>query len=160
MHVPRASQTRSTPQVLPASLSAPSSQAGVAPQAVTPCAQGFRLVVQVCPAVQVEQVPPRQIFPVSQGVPFGEAALSSQTRVPLVHRTTPVTHAPPGLVVHALPWSHSKHVPAEVQTFPGPHDAPVCRGVAVSTQLGVAPHVVFPSRHGFGFVEQGRSASH
>lgn len=96
---------------------------------------------------------------VSHVVPFGMGTLSSQTREPLVHRTTPVTQAPPGLVVQGVPWSHSKHDPIAVQILPAPHGAPVGLGVLESTHPAVAPHVVRPSRHGLGLVVHGRSAS-
>lgn len=78
-------------------------------------ALGF--VVQAAPAVQALQNPPPHTPP-GHVVPFGFAAPSTHTELPVEQSTTPLRQAAFGFEVHEAPALHMTHAPA-LHTPPG-----------------------------------------
>lgn len=79
------------------------------------------LVVQAAPAVQALQKPPPHTPP-GHEVPFGFAAPSTHTALPVAQSMLPLRQAEFGFEVHEAPALHATHAPA-LQTPPG-HDVP------------------------------------
>lgn len=81
-------------------------------QSMVPLRQAeLGFVVQAAPAVQALQNPPPQTPP-GQVVPFGFAAPSTHTALPVEQSMTPLRHAELGLEVHDAPALHATQAPA------------------------------------------------
>lgn len=105
-------------------------------QSMVPLRQaGLGFVVQAAPAVQALQNPPPHTPP-GHEVPFGFAAPSTHTELPVEQSTTPLRHAAFGFEVHEAPALHAAQAPA-LHTPPG-HAVPFILFVpSVQTALPV-----------------------
>jgi hypothetical protein len=149
---PLPSQTWLEPQAVPAmTLPVPSTQDAVpVAQEMTPLLHDDGLPLHAPPAAHATHMPvPLQTRLVPQPVPAAFAVPSTHVWTPVVHAVTPLTHAPPGFVVHAWPAVQSVHWPLALHTWlvpqvvPGDLAAPsiqVCTPVAHDvTPLAHAP---------------------
>lgn len=160
---PLASQTCPAPQVVPAAFGVPSVHV-CAPVAheVTPLRQAeLGLVVQLPPEAQATHMPATlQTRSIPHEVPGALIASSMHTGAPVEHSTTPRRQALPGLVVHAAPALHATQLPAALQTWLLPHEAPAVAFMP-SSQPGAAPQVVRPRLQGApGFDPQAAFGTH
>ena len=149
-------QTRSVPQLVPASARVVASTQAAEPPAhdSVPSRQGAPgLVEQRWPATHPRQVPrPSQTRPLPQAVPASTGVSSIHTGVPEPHCRAPLRQGVPGLVAQAPPFAQATHAPAMSHTMPEPHDVPPATFIA-STQP--PSHSTDPLKHGEpGLVEQ------
>jgi len=122
LHVPQnplPSQTWFMPHgVPPVTLPVPSMHVG-APVVhdVTPPLHVDGLPPHAVPAMHMTQVrEPLHTMLLPHAVPGALAVPSMQVCTPVAHELTPLTHAAPGLVVHARPAVHSAHWPLALHT--------------------------------------------
>ena len=149
------------PHAVPAGALAPSLHPGVAPHVVTPRLHGAPgLDAHAASGTHCRQLPPTHTLSTPHPTPDGAGAPSTHVAVPDAHRTTPVTHGADGLPLHAAPSLQVMHCPADVHTWPAPHDVPAGRCLVESTHPAIVPHVVSPSLHGSGLVLHGAPAVH
>jgi hypothetical protein len=102
--------------------------------------------VHEAPAMHATQAPVLQTLPDPHVVPFATAVpVSVHTGVPVVHETTPVSHALVG--VHDAPAVHPVHAPLS-HTWLVPHDVPLATDVPVSVHTAIpVVHTTLPVWH-------------
>lgn len=150
-------QTWLVPQLVPAALGVESRHTG-APvvQEMAPFAHAaLGLVLQLCPAVQLTQLPALlQTWLLPQLVPGALALPFSQVRPPVAQDATPVKQGL-GLVLQLPPAVHATHSPAGLHTWLVPQLLPTALGAESRHTDAPVMHEVTPVRHESGLVVHG-----
>jgi hypothetical protein len=145
--VPVPLHTMFEPQPVPAPTLSPSRQPEADPQVITPSLHAPPgLLVHTVPAAQVVQTPVLQVLSMPQNVPSG-ALMTSSTHwgAPVLQAIAPFLQGVPGLVGHEAPVAHAMHVPAALQTWSMPQDAPAVFAVPFMHPTG--SQITTPFRH-------------